>query len=75
MYQRSKIKPVFDIDLGYLKSSPCKGCHQRPSFPDCIDTCRALDGIQTTLARGISTTHTHSPLEPFIICLDRRLNK
>ncbi len=75
MYQRNNIKQIFDFDLGYLKSSPCKACHQRPLFPDCADTCQALDRIQTTLARGISTTHTHSPLEPFTICLDPRLNK
>ncbi len=75
MYKRNDIERIFDFELGHLKASPCKGCGSRQDFPDCVDTCRALDRIQTTLARGIPTTHTHSILEPFIICLDRRLNK
>ncbi len=63
-------KHQFDFDIGHLKRSPCKGCHLHPTFPVCSEHCLALDRIQTTLARGISTTHTHSPLEPFAVFLE-----
>ena len=72
---RNEIKHIFDFDLGHLKSSPCKTCHRRPLLPDCADACPALDLIQTTLARGISTTHTHSAFEPFTVCMNPLLNK
>jgi hypothetical protein len=64
------IKRQFDFDIGHLKKSPCKECHMHPLFPGCSEDCRTLDRLQTTLARGVSTTHTHSPLEPFAILLE-----
>jgi hypothetical protein len=73
--RNNPIKRQFDFDIGHLKKSPCKGCLQRALFPGCSDECRTLDLIQTKLARGICTTHTHSPLEPFSIYLDRRQDK
>ncbi len=63
-------KRQFDFDIGYLKKSPCRTCLRRPNFPGCADTCEILDRIQTRLARGISTTHTHSPLEPYAVYLE-----
>jgi hypothetical protein len=60
----------FDFDIGYLKKSPCRTCLRRPLLPDCADSCAILDRIQTRLARGVSTTHTHSPLEPYAVYLE-----
>ena len=68
--RNNTIKRQFDFDIGHLKQSPCRGCHMHPTFPDCTDHCRILDRIQNTLARGVSTTHTHSPLEPFAVFLE-----
>jgi len=65
----------FDFDVGYLKKSPCKACLQRPLLPHCVEKCEMLDRIQTRLARGISTTHSHSPLEPFAIFLEGEQDK
>ena len=63
-------KRRFDFDVGYLVKSPCRDCMDRIKLPKCADNCALLDSIQTRLARGISTTHTHSPLEPFAIYLE-----
>jgi hypothetical protein len=71
MYKRPLFtKKRFDFDMGYLVKSPCKECRDRPQLPHCAGDCSLLDRIQTRLARGISTTHTHSPLEPFAIYLE-----
>jgi hypothetical protein len=60
----------FDFEIGHLVKSPCKACCDRPLLPECANGCSLLDRIQTRLARGISTTHSHSPLEPFAIYLE-----
>ena len=60
----------FDFEIGHLVKSPCRECRDRPLLPQCAAGCSLLDRIQTRLARGISTTHTHSPLEPFAIYLE-----
>ncbi|MGD8833595.1 MAG: hypothetical protein PVJ84_14485 [Desulfobacteraceae bacterium] len=76
IYNRNNpIKRRFDFEIGYLKKSPCRTCSQRPLFPDCINACELLDRIQTKLARGISTTHSHSALEPFALYLDQQQDK
>lgn len=76
MYKQNKfIQRQFDFDIGYLKKSPCKKCLQQPLLPDCSGDCEILDRIQTRLARGISTTHTHSPLEPYAVYLENQKDK
>lgn len=76
MYRRNNpINRKFDFEIGYLKKSPCRKCLQRPLLPGCTGDCEMLDRIQTKLARGISTTHTHSSLEPYAIYLDERQSK
>ena len=68
----NRVKRQFDFDIGHLKKSPCRGCPMHPLFPGCSEQCRALDRIQTILARTISTTHSHSQLEPFVVLLENR---
>lgn len=60
----------FDFEHGYLIKSPCKTCLYQTRIPDCIDSCRVLDRIQTTLAQGVVTTCRFSPLEPYTIQYD-----
>ena len=68
-------KRRFDFDIGHLVKSPCRECRDRPRLPLCAGDCGLLDRIQTRLARGISTTHTHSPLEPFAVYLESAQKK
>ncbi len=65
----------FDFDIGYLVKSPCRECRDRLLLPKCADGCGLLDRIQTRLSRAISTTHTHSALEPFAIYLESSQKK
>lgn len=65
----------FDFDIGNLIKSPCRQCRDRAQLPKCADTCEMIDRIQTRLARGISTTHSHSALEPFAVYTDRLKDK
>jgi hypothetical protein len=48
-------RDLFDFEIGYLTRSPCLTCENKKELPGCHDTCRMLDMIQTTLARGISS--------------------
>jgi hypothetical protein len=73
--RKNPINRQFDFEIGHLKKSPCRKCLQRPLFPGCTGDCEMLDRIQTKLARGIATTHTHSSLEPYVIYLDERQSK
>jgi hypothetical protein len=68
-------KKRFDFELGYLVQSPCKTCLHRHAIPDCIDGCRMLDRIQTTLAQGVGTTCRFSPLEPYAVRLEDNQKK
>jgi hypothetical protein len=72
---RSHPKKRFDFELGYLVQSPCKACVYRHTIPDCIDRCRILDRVQTTLARSVVTTCGFSPLEPYSVRLEERQKK
>ncbi len=72
---RSHPKKRFDFELGYLIESPCKSCVYRTSIPDCIDHCRILDRVQTTLAQSIVTTCKFSALEPYSVLLEDRQKK
>ena len=59
MESQLKKKPFkyrFDFEVGYLVKSPCRGCDQRPLFPQCIQTCRILDDIHTVMAESVSCT-------------------
>ena len=44
----------FDVEIGYLVSSPCRGCPRRDEFPQCAEACEMLDKIQTLLSETIS---------------------
>jgi hypothetical protein len=70
MNKNNPFNRQFDFDIGHLKKSPCRACPMRPALPGCSEACRILDRIQTKLARGIATTHTHSSLEPFAVFLE-----
>ena len=57
MESRVKKKPFkyrFDFDVGYLVKSPCRGCEDRPLFPECIKACRILDEIHSIMAESVS---------------------
>jgi len=60
----------FDFDVGHLIKSPCKDCRDRLRFPACAGDCNLLDRVQRQLAQSISTTRSHSPLEPFAAYLE-----
>ena len=55
----------FDINVGHLIKSPCKGCETRASFPTCIDDCQILEQIQSALADSISTANNYSVAETY----------
>ncbi len=57
MESQVKKKPFkyrFDFEIGYLVKSPCRGCDQRPLFPQCIKTCQILDNIHAVMAESVS---------------------
>jgi hypothetical protein len=57
MESQEKKKPFkyrFDFEIGYLIKSPCRGCEDRPLFPQCIKACRILDDIHTLMAESVS---------------------
>ena len=54
--QRYIKRDRFDFELGTLKKSPCSDCPNREHFPKCFKGCEILDGIQTFMAAGISSS-------------------
>jgi hypothetical protein len=57
------IRDRFDFEIGYLAKSPCRECKHKNNLPECSDTCKTLDHIQTALARGVSCSGRHPFLE------------
>lgn len=76
MTDRKHYEPnKFDFEIGHLKKSPCKTCHDHYRFPSCVNLCNTLDRIQKRLARTVITSRNHSPMENFSILLDTRNEK
>lgn len=65
----------FDFDIGYLVKSPCRECNDRYLFPDCMDSCLALDKIRTVLANSVSCTRSYSSIESRAIFQESRDEK
>jgi hypothetical protein len=63
---------TFDFEIGTLTESPCRCCEMRSLLPTCIDGCEILSRIQTTLAGGISSGHSVSPVEDYCLASDER---
>ena len=62
----------FDFDIGYLVKSPCRGCIDRYLFPDCMDSCIALDKIRSVLANSVSCSRSYSSVESCAIFQESR---
>ena len=68
----NKYRHRFDFDIGYLVKSPCRECIDRYLFPDCMDSCIALDKIRTVLANSVSCSRSYSSLESHAIFQESR---
>jgi hypothetical protein len=63
---------IFDFEIGTLVESPCRACEMRSLLPDCCRHCDLLAQIQTTLAGGISSGHSVSPVEDYSLAVGER---
>ena len=63
---------AFDFEIGTLLESPCRCCEMRTLLPTCAQGCEILARIQTTLAGGISSGHSVSPVEDYCLSSDER---
>jgi hypothetical protein len=63
---------IFDFEIGTLVQSPCRSCEMRPLLPGCCQRCALLAQIQTTLAGGISSGHSVSPVEDYSLAVNER---
>ena len=63
---------TFDFEIGTLRESPCRCCEMRALLPTCTQGCEILERIQTTLAGGISSGHSVSPVEDYCLSSDER---
>jgi hypothetical protein len=63
---------TFDFEIGTLLESPCRCCEMRALLPACAQDCEILARIQTTLAGGISSGHSVSPVEDYCLSSDER---
>lgn len=63
---------IFDFEIGTLIQSPCRQCEMRSLLPDCCQHCDLLAQIQTTLASGISSGNSVSPVEDYCLAVNER---
>lgn len=57
----------FDFEIGTLVQSPCRRCERQVLLPDCATGCELLARIQTTMAGGINSANSVSPVESYRI--------
>jgi hypothetical protein len=63
---------AFDFEIGTLVQSPCRGCAMRSLLPECCQRCDLLARIQSTLAGGVSSGHSVSPVEAYSVAVNER---
>jgi hypothetical protein len=56
-----------DIDIGYIKKSPCRECPNRSRLPECAENCNTISQLQKLLAGSISCSNTFSELEAYTL--------
>lgn len=57
----------FDFEVGDVTRSPCRGCPEYCRFPECMETCEALDRFQRVLANMVSCGRLDAP-EHYTVC-------
>jgi hypothetical protein len=67
MEEKIRREHRFDIDIGYIKKSPCRECPTKRSLPECSDCCETLSKLQELLVDSIACTHSFSELEEYSI--------
>ena len=56
-----------DIDIGYIKKSPCRECPIKNSLPECASCCKILNQLQELLVGSISCSKSFSECEEYTI--------
>ena len=67
MEENIVIENRFDIDIGYIKKSPCRECSMKDSLPECSNCCETLAQLQELLVGSISCSKSYSECEEFSI--------
>jgi hypothetical protein len=57
----------FELDVGYIKKSPCRECPTKKSLPECSDCCETLSRLQELLVGSISCTLSFSEMEEYSV--------
>ena len=57
----------FDLDIGYIKKSPCRECPTNKSLPECSECCETISQLQDLLVGSIMCTHSCSELEEYSV--------
>lgn len=57
----------FELDVGYIKKSPCRECPTKNHLPECSDCCETLSQLQELLIGSISCRHSVSELEEYSV--------
>ncbi len=56
-----------ELDIGYIKKSPCRECPTKNSLPECSDCCKTLSQLQELLVGSISCTRSISEMEEYSV--------
>ena len=56
-----------DIDIGYIKKSPCRECPIQSSLPECSSRCEMLTQLQELLIGSISCSKSFSECEEYSV--------
>ena len=56
-----------DIDIGYIKKSPCRECPIKSNLPECSSCCEMLTKLQDLLVGSISCSKSFSECEEYSI--------
>lgn len=57
----------FDIDIGYITKSPCRGCPINSNLPECSSCCETLAQLQELLIGSISCSKSFSECEEYSV--------
>ena len=56
-----------ELDVGYIKKSPCRECPTKKRLPECSDCCETLSQLQDLLIGSISCRCSISELEEYSV--------